>query len=70
MCSRHAEPGAGHPDNYELRAYRALVRDEDGPSWWVTVPKALGPNDAKNQAREAAYESGALSPGVIKVVPA
>ena len=47
-------------------AFRVRVRDIDGPAWWVAV-NAMGPLDARNLAREKAYDAGAIEPGVVTV---
>ena len=54
MCSRHADAGADSPESYVLKPYKVEVCDRYDPDmkWTVYVPKALGPNDARNQAKE------------------
>ena len=47
-------------------AFRVRVRDIDGPAWWVAV-NAIGPFDARNLARQKAYDAGAIEPGVVTV---
>lgn len=66
MCSRHSEPGAENPD-YVLHHYRVRVVEEEGPSWVIDIPAALGRNDARRQAREKAIDSGAIDPAVIEI---
>lgn len=66
MCSRHAEQGAGHPDNVPT-AYRVTLKDEEGPAWDMTVT-ASSPDMAKSIARSRAYEDGGEAVGVIKIV--
>lgn len=61
--------GADSAEAWNPRLYRVQLRDTEGPFWWVTVT-AIGPNDARSQARQAAFEQGADEPGVIAVVPA
>jgi hypothetical protein len=45
-------------DDIEYHMYRVLMRPEEGPSWWTIVPRAMGPRDAENQARQAAFDDG------------
>ena len=79
MCSRHAEVGAGDPETMPAdrtlegyippptyRPFRCLVKDIEGPAFWVTV-NAMGRNDARGLARMAAYDRGAAEPGVIAI---
>lgn len=33
------------------KPYRVQVEDEDGARWWVKIPDAVGPADAKAQAK-------------------
>jgi len=51
MSSRH-QPTAGADSAYELHAYLVIVRDDAGDRIKVRIPAALGPNDARGQARE------------------
>lgn len=53
MSGRHQpEHGADSPESYILRPYRLyLVNLYEDRRKWVTVPAAMGPNDAKGQAR-------------------
>lgn len=66
MSSRH-QPEAGADSDYTLRPFRCLVKDVEGPAWWITIPQALGRNDAREQARMKAYDQGAERPGVIEI---
>lgn len=50
----------------EPHAFRVRVVDTEGPAWWVEV-MAIGPHDARNQAREKAYDQGADEPAVLAV---
>ena len=65
MCSRHA-PENGADSEWVLRPYRCLIRDTEGPTWWIYV-NAMGPNDAKGLAAEKARDQGADEPAAVKV---
>lgn len=64
MCSSH-QPLEG-ADSIVYREFRVLLKDAEGPSWWVTV-NAMGPNDARGLAVMKAYDQGAEAVGVIGV---
>lgn len=52
--------------SWQPRPFRVRLKDE-GPAFWLTV-NAIGPNDAKNLAREKAYAQGVTGDvGVIAV---
>lgn len=59
-------------DPPERHAFRVLLKAEEGPSWWVDVTAAIGPNDAREQARSKAHDEGEIDVGVIQIahVPA
>lgn len=57
--------GADSPD--ALRPYRVQVVDEEGPAWFIRV-HASDRSDARERARRKALDSGADSPGVIRIV--
>jgi len=44
--------GADSSDSYELHPYLVIVRSDDGDRIKVRIPAALGPNDARGQARD------------------
>jgi hypothetical protein len=52
------EHGADSAEDYVLRRYRVVMENDDGGRHNVTIQAALGPRDAKEQARELfPYES-------------
>lgn len=58
--SGRAQPlnGADSAEAYVLRRYRVVMEDDDGGRRDVTISAALGPRDAKGQARDLfPYES-------------
>jgi hypothetical protein len=57
VSSRH-QPIAGADSNLVYHAFRVHVEEELGSRWWIAVPHALGPNDAKHQAIEKAIDQG------------
>jgi hypothetical protein len=59
MSSRHQPDfGADSPASLVYHRYRVRLEEELGARWWVEVPRALGPNDARNQAIQTAVERG------------
>ncbi len=50
MCDSRA-PLNGADSEYVLQPYLVLMRDDDGDRIRVRVPKAIGKQDARNQAR-------------------
>lgn len=40
------------------RPFRVQVKDIEGPSWWIDIPRAYGRLDAANQAREVVRDEG------------
>lgn len=59
MSGRHQpEQGADSAAALVYRRYRVHVEEEVGARWWIEVPHALGPNDAKHQAVEKAIDLG------------
>lgn len=48
------------------RLFRVKVMDTEGPAWYIEV-RAIGRNDAREQARTKAEEQGADRPGVIAI---
>jgi hypothetical protein len=64
MCSRHQEPGA--TSEYVRTPFLCLVEDYDGARAQITV-KAMGRNDARNQAIEAARDLGYEVAAVLEV---
>jgi hypothetical protein len=52
------EQGADSPASLIYYRYRVHLEEEVGGRFWLTVPKAMGPNDARNQAIEKAIAMG------------
>ena len=72
MCSRHSEPnGADSVDALTFHVYEVKLVPDEGPSWWVRIPRAMGPHDAYEQARRMAWDEGEdASPVAWRVVEA
>lgn len=51
----------------ELHAFEVLLQEEEGPAWPVTVAAAIGPHDARNEARSKAQDEGGIDVGVVSV---
>lgn len=49
------EHGADSAEAWNPTSYRVLIESvwEPGDRRWVTIPAAIGPNDARSQARDA-----------------
>lgn len=59
MAGRHQPThGADSPASLTYYRFRVHVTEELGSKWWIEVPKAMGPNDARNQAIETAIGQG------------
>jgi hypothetical protein len=52
------EQGADSPAALIYHRFRVHVEEELGGRWWIEVPQAMGPNDAKRQAIEKAIDMG------------
>lgn len=65
MCSSHA-PEQGADSEYVRTPFLCLVEDYDGARAQITV-KAMGRNDARNQAIEAARDLGYDVAAVLEV---
>lgn len=51
----------------ETHRFWVELRDGNGPAWTVEVPHALGPLDARGQARDAALAQGGIAVEVVGI---
>ena len=66
MSGRH-QPENGADSEIVYNRYRVYLEEVDGSRWWVTVPRAMGPNDASHQAIEKAVDAGYFDVTALKV---
>lgn len=64
----HADPLCDRCRASELHAFRVQLTGGESPNWWVDVPAAIGPYDARNQARTKAEDEGGIEVQVLAVV--
>jgi hypothetical protein len=64
------ENGADSAASLVYHRYRVHLEEELGARWWVDVPRAMGPNDARNLAIETAKDRGFFDVTALEVKPA
>jgi hypothetical protein len=66
VCSSHLELHGADSADWQPRKWIVWVRDDEAPTYPITVPSAIGPRDAERQAQEQLREY-AIAARVVKV---